>query len=170
MAKLTLTYDGITDDCKGWAKRTGISEVTIRRRISYGWTPEQVLTTSTERKSWAETITFNGVTDTYAGWAKKMNISESALRGRLNKKRRVNEDGVWSLEAALTTPAKRSSWNEKQIILKQHGLGKMTTDKNYNPLKQTMKYNKCDIDDIMEMLSNKDDSEPVNDVPIFKDD
>ena len=170
MAKATLTYDGKTLGYKEWAQEVGISEVTIRRRVSMGWTVEQVLTTGVERKSWAETLTFDGITDTYAGWAQRIGISECQLRRRLSQKAHVHEDSVWTLEKALTTPPKRSSWNEKQTVLKQHGLGKMTTDKNFNPLKQTMKHNKCDIDDIIEMLSNKDDNEPASDVPTFNDD
>jgi len=55
-----------------------------------------------------------------------MNISESALRCRLSKKRHVNEDSVWTIEDALTTPAKRSSWNNTQTQLKEQGLGKLT--------------------------------------------
>ena len=127
MAKATLTYDGKTMGYKEWAQEVGISEVTIRRRVSMGWTPEQVLTTGTERKSWSETLTFDGVTDTYAGWAQRISISECQLRRRLSKKAHVHEDNVWTLEEALTTPAKRSVWNDTQSKMKEQGVGKLST-------------------------------------------
>lgn len=115
MAKATLTHDGRTMGYKEWAQETGISEVTIRRRVSMGWTPEQVLTTGTERKSWAETLTFDGITDTYAGWAQRIGISECQLRRRLSKKAHVHEENVWTLEEALTTPPKDNPWNDKNV-------------------------------------------------------
>lgn len=132
MAKATLTYDGKTMGYKEWAQEVGISEVTIRRRVSMGWTPEQVLTTGVKRKSWAETLTFDGITDTYAGWAQRIGISECQLRRRLSQKAHVHEDNVWTLEKALTTPAKRSVWNETQTKLKGEGLGKLTNSKPKN--------------------------------------
>jgi len=115
MAAAKLKFNGKELSYKEWAQEVGISEVTIRRRVSMGWTVEQVLTTGVERKSWAETLTFDGITDTYAGWAKKINISECALRRRLSKKAHVHEENVWTLEEALTTPPKDNPWNDKNI-------------------------------------------------------
>ena len=164
MAKSVLTHDGKTMGYKEWAQEVGISEVTIRRRVSMGWTAEQALTTGVERKSWAETITHDGITDTYAGWAARIGISESQLRRRLSSKAHINEDMVWTLEAALTTPPRRSDWNEKQMVLKQHKLSVKPQQK----LKQTLKHNKCDIDDIINILKGKPDDN--DDMPVFEPD
>lgn len=39
------THDGVTDTIYGWAKRTGISRVTLKKRlIDYEWDIERALT------------------------------------------------------------------------------------------------------------------------------
>ena len=118
-------------DYKYWAKVSGLAEVTLRRRIADGMTMEQAIAKGKGRESWAETITYNGVTDTFKGWSERTGIPERTLRVRLSTRdsARTNSDTVWTVEKALTTPVKHSTWNDKQIQMKAMGVGKQSTAK-----------------------------------------
>lgn len=106
-----FTYQGKTMGYKAWAKESGISEVTLRRRVSAGMTIGEAIEKGTERKSWAEQITCNGVTKTYKEWAEHVGISEKTLRRRLSTKGKAPGARIWTIEEALSTESKHQNDN-----------------------------------------------------------
>lgn len=158
-----FTYKGKTMGYKAWAKESGISEVTLRRRISKGMTMQQAIEAGTERKSWAKTYTFNGITDTLKGWAERVDINEGTLRRRLETKWRNPRDGdkiAWEFERAITEMPRQQWCNElKQTTELQ--------DRTRAKLKEAIKQNnkgKSDselgilIDTLLDLEGETDDS------------
>jgi len=91
-----LTYNGRTLCATEWAEELGIEWVTLFARLYRGWSVEKALTAPV--KDTRRLLTLNGKTMCLAEWAKEIGINRATLRNRLKR---------WSVEQALTTPARR---------------------------------------------------------------
>jgi len=96
-----ITYNGETMSLKGWARKLGIDDTTLGRRLASGWTIENTLTTPPlprDMTGGAQLITHDGITLSIRGWSRRVGISAMTLARRLKK--------GWSTEKALTTPTR----------------------------------------------------------------
>lgn len=85
-----------------WAKQSGIAVVTIRGRLTLGWSVEQAINTPTTSCSShnLRRFAFDDKYLTITQWAKHLNISQATLYSR------IHQQG-WPLEKALTTPTRK---------------------------------------------------------------
>ena len=94
------SYQGRSQTLDDWAKELGIKPITLRKRISSGWTIEEALGTRviTEKSQVGKEriLHFGGKAQTVRAWAKELGVSKTCLEGRLK--------AHWSVEKALTTP------------------------------------------------------------------
>lgn len=111
-----ITYEGTTRTLHAWAAITGISETSLRNRISSGWTVARALTTPVgrpaaqpkpQRTSTAKTLTYKSQTRTIAQWSKITGISKIILHMR--------ERSGWDAERIITTPYAPRGTNVKRI-------------------------------------------------------
>lgn len=96
-----ITFQGRTQCLQDWVNETGLSKAVISNRLKKGWTVEETLTVPSiqGRRQDNVFLTFDGETFTVAEWARKTGINVVTLYWRLKKK--------WTVERALTTPAKQ---------------------------------------------------------------
>jgi len=99
-----LTHDGITDSIQGWARRLGMSDVTIRRRLAAGYSDEKALTEPVLPPRGGRPVLYelNGEKKMLSEWCEQYQISESCVRHRLRQ--------GWALITALTTPPRDNKW------------------------------------------------------------
>lgn len=99
-----ITYNGVTQSIKDWAKMLGIADSTLRSRFHYyGWSLEDILTLKPHEKkihSSPKLFTYNGKTQSIYAWAKEMGIDYQCLRSRLTK-------ANWLIEKALLCKSNR---------------------------------------------------------------
>lgn len=93
-----ITYKGETKCLAEWENQLGIDHRTILARLNNGWTVEQALFTPINNH--LTKISYNNQTHTLTEWATITNISVNTLHSRLNILH-------WSIEKALTTPARK---------------------------------------------------------------
>lgn len=109
-----ITYNGVTQSIKDWAKMLGIANSTLRSRLyCYKWSLEDTLTLKPrERKihSSPKLFTYNGKTQSIYAWAKEMDIDYECLRSRLT---RTN----WSTKKALLCKSNRDVSDMAEISL-----------------------------------------------------
>ena len=99
-----ITFGGITDSVLGWARRIGIAQKTLVRRIELGWTTAEALTTpvdNTLSKNHVRKYEHDGLCLTLSEWAKLTGITHGSIQTRLN--------AGWPLAKALTTPNRKHS-------------------------------------------------------------
>ena len=77
-----LTYDGQTMCISEWARKTGIAQNVITRRIDRGWSVERSLTVSPQRERY---LTYNGETMCIAAWARRLGIAYQTLLYRIKQ-------------------------------------------------------------------------------------
>ena len=93
-----ITYKGETKCLAEWENQLGIDHRTILARLNNGWTVEQALFIPINNH--LTKISYNNQTHTLTEWATITNISVNTLHSRLNILH-------WSIEKALTTPARK---------------------------------------------------------------
>lgn len=93
-----VAFRGEELTCAAWARRTGISEATIRGRIASGWPADRALS---EPAFAPTTIEWRGVSRTMKDWSMETGIDEKAIRKRLGR--------GWSVDQALSTPSSRGN-------------------------------------------------------------
>jgi hypothetical protein len=100
-----ITFNGKTMIRKDWATLLGITDEAIKKRISYGWPLEKVLTIGArspkERQrngKRTRLITHNGQTKCLGEWCEITGIPKNLLRYRLKK---------WTVHDALTIPHRK---------------------------------------------------------------
>ncbi len=101
--QVMLTHNGITLNTSQWAKKVGISQALLQKRIGdLGWSVDRALT---EKTSGTNTIIFNGESKRLSEWAKAIGCKPHTLLARL--------DRGWSLDKALTTPPRATGMEKK---------------------------------------------------------
>lgn len=94
------SYQGRTQTLDGWAKELGIKPITLRKRISSGWTIEEALGTRViAEKSQVgkeRILHYRGKAQTLSAWAKELGMRKSCLESRLRS--------GWTVDKALTVP------------------------------------------------------------------
>lgn len=98
-----IAHNGETLSISEWAKRTGISEGTLERRINASkMAIDEALSVPVGcTKRQVETVlSFNGQNKALIQWAKEFGLSAQAVRKRIAR--------GWSVESALTTPSQRN--------------------------------------------------------------
>ena len=94
-----ITFNGETMCLTDWAKRIGISPLTLSSRINTAKMPIEKALTMGHQK--APIITFNGESGTPRYWEKKTGLKGNTITRRL--------DSGWTVEDALTLKNKRGS-------------------------------------------------------------
>lgn len=98
-------YQGRTQTLDDWAKELGIKPITLRKRISSGWTIEEALGTRViAEKSQVgkeRILHYRGKAQTLSAWAKKLGVCTQCLKGRLER--------GWSIERAVTATASKAN-------------------------------------------------------------
>lgn len=74
-----LTYKGKTQTSTQWGRELGFNSLTIRQRISRGWSVEKTLTKKPVNRI---EITYNGITGDLKFWALKTGIPRKTLQTR----------------------------------------------------------------------------------------
>lgn len=100
-----ITVNGETKTLKEWSDIYGVPMSLINYRLNSGWSEEEAV--SREVKEMRErigAITFNGKTRNLQEWANELNIPASTLSNRIKIL-------GWSIEKALSTPAKNFKKN-----------------------------------------------------------
>jgi len=97
-----LTHEGSTLCVSEWAKRIGVEEGTLKKRLDAGWSTQRTLTTPVRPKlpSPRKTFTHQGKTLSLPGWAKVTGVPLRILCSRLRQ--------GWTFEAAVTRPLRPS--------------------------------------------------------------
>jgi hypothetical protein len=88
-----LEFAGRTQTVAQWARKFGISPITIGSRLRDGWSVKRALTTPAKV---IDILEFNGKKQNLAQWSAEFGISYDTLWRRMKR--------GWSIEKALTTP------------------------------------------------------------------
>lgn len=91
-------HDGQVETQTGWARKTGINQVTISQRIKRGWSVEDALTRKTKHEK-SPLIEYNGQSHTLFGWSQITGIDYRALHSRYKR--------GWDVFRMLNTPAQK---------------------------------------------------------------
>ena len=92
-----ITFNGKTRVLCDWEERLGLPNLTLARRLYYGWSEEDALTKPIGwRHPVGQTYSFEGKSQGLYCWAKEYAMHPSTLKGRLDK--------GWSIEKALREP------------------------------------------------------------------
>lgn len=99
-----LECNGLTMTLAQWAKKTGLDEGCISRRIfARGWSVDRALNTPTKNRLFVPQIyfalIFNGTKKTFDEWAKITKIPSRLIKKRLTR--------GWDVRSALSTPVQR---------------------------------------------------------------
>lgn len=115
----TITFNGETLTVSQWAKRIGISRVSLYARLKLGWTVERALGEPINEKHGPvpKSIELNGESLTMNQWAKRLNLSPTTLHCRLNSR-------LWTLEKALTTRNARGYRSGGLKMTRPRGVGR----------------------------------------------
>jgi transcriptional regulator with XRE-family HTH domain len=106
-AKL-YSFNGITDDLLGWARRCGVEAKLIWDRMDRGWTFEEAISKDPSKFGKGPKLyTYQGKTMTLQQWAEYLGMKINTL------KKRIDVLG-WSFEKAITTPLSKGGRKPKQ--------------------------------------------------------
>ncbi len=99
-----LEYNGKRLTYAQWAREIGVNEVTIRNRISYGWTIEEILS----KPKNGQNIEYNGESHTLIEWAKILDINVNNLYYRIKR--------GWTIFETLSTPIRKPTDKRKKRL------------------------------------------------------
>lgn len=87
---INLTVDGVTKSIMQWAHELGVDHTTLRVRLRYGWSDEDIIRKPIKR---AKKHCFKGESLTVKEWSEKTGIPAATIKCRLYK--------GWPLERVL---------------------------------------------------------------------
>lgn len=96
-----LEIDGVKNTVSEWSRISGLSQVTISRRISKGFSPKDAVFIPPKNDRYESfDLKFNGETKSLRAWSIISKIARSTLKLRIFKMK-------WTVEKALTTPNRK---------------------------------------------------------------
>ncbi len=80
-----LTHEGVTDSCRGWGSRVGVTNSTIAGRLKRGYSAADAITKAKWEHTKCRKLEYKGKCLTVREWATELNININTLKSRMKQ-------------------------------------------------------------------------------------